>query len=148
MVPSGLSSIFRALFTGRIFSLHCNNNKKKIIDETKLQVHHFSCLFRIGKSQLFHTLELFIRLTLVNFFCGVIYFEKCTSTGLGQSKKFLKIKTRKMLCYKFGNSFFGGMHENVNHQTFPDPNSQFTNVGNTLLTLTASKVAFSMSSNA
>ena len=24
-----------------------------------------------------------------------------------------------MLCYKFGNSFFGGMHENVNHQTFP-----------------------------
>ena len=53
-----------------------------------------------------------------------------------------------MLCYKFGNSFFGGMHENVNHQTFPDPNSQFTKVGNTLLTLTASKVAFSMSSNA
>ena len=53
-----------------------------------------------------------------------------------------------MLCYKFGNSFFGGMYENVNHQTFPDPNRQFTKVGSTLLTLTASKVAFSMSSNA
>ena len=147
MVPSGLSSIFRALFTGRIFSLHCNNNKKKIIDETKLQVHHFSCLFRIGKSQLFHTLELFIRLTLVNFFAASLT-SKRTSTGLGQSKKFLKIKTRKILCYKFGNSFLGGMHENVNHQTFPDLNSQFTKVGNMLLTLTASKVAFSMSSNA
>ena len=108
MVPSGLSSIFRAFFTGRIFSLHCNNNKKKIIDETKLQVHHFSCLFRIGKSQLFHTLELFIRLTLVNFFFAASFISKMyiyrtwtiQKISLNQNPKNVMLQVRQQLLWR------------------------------------------------